>query len=413
MKRRVVITGMGTVNAVGNNQVESWNSLIQGKNGIGPITLFDASAMKVQIAGEVKNLQPELFLDPREIRKLDRSILFALIAAEEAYQQSRLATADFNHDRFGVFVTSGVGGITTIYEESKKAIEKGGDRVSPHFVTNAIINLIGGHIAIKYQAKGPVLPVVTACSSGTNAIGEAYRYIKDGYLDLAFTGGAEAPLNEIGIGGFSSMRALNTTNDINAASIPFDKRRSGFVMAEGAGVLLLEEYEHAVKRHAPILAEIIGYAANSDAYHITAPDETATGVTKCILQALKDADLTIDQIDYINPHGTSTVYNDRMETLALKNVFKEHARHISIGATKSMTGHALGAIGAIEAIICVQAMQHSIIPPTINYQEKDEDCDLDYTPNVAKQRVIRYCLSNSLGFGGHNATLVFKNPNLE
>lgn len=408
MKRRVVITGMGVLTPIGNNVDEMWESLLHGKNGIDKITLFDASKMKVQIAGEIKDLNPEKYLDAREAKRLDRTMILALIAATEAYNDSGLGNADFNHDRFGTFVTSGIGGINTIKEEAIKAYEKGGDRVSPFFVPHSIINLVGGVIAIKFKAKGPNLPVVTACSAGTNAIGEAFRYIRDGYLEVTIAGGSEAPVNELSIGGFASMRALNMNNDPNMASIPFSKNRSGFVVAEGAGVLILEEYEHAIRRGAKIYCEIIGYGSTCDAYHITAPDDTAEGITKSILNALKDAKIEANEIDYINPHGTSTPYNDRLETLAIKQALGEHAYSVNISASKSMTGHALGAIGAIEAIITAKTLVEGIVTPTINLKEKDEECDLNYTVDFPVKRNVKYGLSNSVGFGGQNATLVFK-----
>jgi len=408
MKRRVVITGLGAVTSVGNNVKDTWEAIKAGKNGIDYITLFDTSNMKVKIAGEVKNLNPEDFLDKRDAKRLDRAIIFGLIAAQEAYLQAGLDKARINPYRFGTFMASGIGGLGTINDESRKAYEKGADRVSPFFIPNAIINLIGGHIAIKYQAKGPSLPVVTACSASTNAIGEAFRYIRDGYIDVAFAGGSEAAINELGVGGFTSMKALNMDNDINAASIPFDKRRSGFVMAEGAGVLIIEELEHAKKRGAEILGEIVGYGTTCDAYHITAPDESAEGITSCLLQALADANIKPEHIDYINAHGTSTPYNDRLETLGIKKAFGEHAYHVNISSTKSMTGHALGAVGAIEAVICVKAVQDDLVPPTINLLEPDPECDLNYTPNQALSRTIKYALSNSAGFGGQNAAIIFK-----
>lgn len=408
MKRRVVITGLGAVTPVGNDVESMWDAIKNGKNGIDYIKQFDTSNMKIKIAGEVKDLDPSKYLEPREYRKLDRAILFALVSATQAYSDAKLEETEINRDRFGTFVTSGIGGLGTINNEGKKAYIKGADRVSPFFIPNVIINLVGGNIAIKFKAYGPALPVVTACSAGTNAIGEAFRYIRDNYIDIAFAGGTEAAINELGLGGFTSMRALNSTNDPNNASIPFDKRRSGFVMAEGAGVLILEELEHAKARGAKIYAEIVGYDTTCDAFHITAPDKTARGITRCIQNALKDANITPEMIDYINPHATSTVYNDRLETMGIKNVFGDHAYKINIGATKSMTGHALGAVGAIEAIITVKSINDSIVPPTINYVEKDEECDLNYTPNKAVKRKINYALSNSLGFGGQNAVLVFK-----
>lgn len=408
MKRRVVITGMGTVNAIANNVHSTWEGVKAGKNGIDHVTLFDISRQKPYLAGEVKDLHPEESIPPKEVRRMDRATLLAMVAAEECYRDSRLADADFDHDRFGVFVGSGIGGIWTIQEETRKAYERGVDSISPFFIPNAIVNLIGGNIAIRYQAKGAVIPVVTACSSATNSLGEAFRYIRDGYLELIMAGGAEAAVSEMAIGGFSRMRAITPSLDRERASIPFDKERSGFVVAEGAGILMLEEREHALKRKATIYAEILGYHSNCDAFHITQPDENAEGITKCMNNALVDADLAAEKIEYINPHGTSTFYNDRMESLAIRKVFGAHADKISIGATKSMHGHALGAVGGIETIITVMALEHGIIPPTINYRIPDPECDLDYTPNRAKARPIRYALKNSLGFGGHNATLILK-----
>lgn len=408
MKRRVVITGMGAVTPIGNNVDEMWESLKNGKNGIDKITLFDASTMKVQVAAEVKNLNPDLYLEPKEYRKVDRTMLFALIAATQAYEDSNLKDAVYDSDRFGTFVTSGIGGINTIREEAIKAYEKGGDRVSPFFIPHSIINLVGGIIAIKFQAKGPNLPVVTACSAGTNAIGEAFRYIRDGYLELAFAGGSEAPINELSIGGFASMRALNTSNDPSRASIPFDKDRSGFVVGEGSGVVILEELEHAKKRGAKIYCEVVGYGSTCDAFHITAPEDSAEGITKAIQVALKDGNVKAEDIDYINPHGTSTPYNDKLETLGIKNALGEQAYKVNISGSKSMTGHSLGAVGAIEAIITAKSLQESIVTPTINVLETDPECDLNYTLNKVVKRDMKYGLSNSVGFGGQNAALILK-----
>ncbi len=408
MKRRVVITGMGAVTPIGNNVDEMWESLKNGKNGIDKITLFDASTMKVQVAAEVKNLNPDLYLEPKEYRKVDRTMLFALIAATQAYEDSNLKDAVYDSDRFGTFVTSGIGGINTIREEAIKAYEKGGDRVSPFFIPHSIINLVGGIIAIKFQAKGPNLPVVTACSAGTNAIGEAFRYIRDGYLELAFAGGSEAPINELSIGGFASMRALNTSNDPSRASIPFDKDRSGFVVGEGSGVVILEELEHAKKRGAKIYCEVVGYGSTCDAFHITAPEDSAEGITKAIQVALKDGNVKAEDIDYINPHGTSTPYNDKLETLGIKNALGEQAYKVNISGSKSMTGHSLGAVGAIEAIITAKSLQEGIVTPTINVLETDPECDLNYTLNKVVKRDMKYGLSNSVGFGGQNAALILK-----
>jgi 3-oxoacyl-[acyl-carrier-protein] synthase II len=408
MNRRVVITGMGAVTPVGNTVAETWEAIVNGKNGIGFITQFDTSNCKVKIGGEVKNLDVDKYIDPREARRMDRAAIFALIAATEAYADAGLENAAVDRDRFGVFVTSGIGGMQTINEESRKSHEKGPDRVSPFFVPNAIINLIGGLIAIKYKIHGPNLPVVTACSSGTNSIGEAFRYIRDGYLDIAFAGGTEAPINELGVGGFTAMRALNTSNDPDNACMPFDKRRSGFVIAEGAGVLIVEELEHALKRGAPIYAELLGYGTTCDAYHITAPDESAEGIVKAIKLALNDADVNGDVIDHINAHGTSTPYNDRLETLAIKKALGDHAYKVNISSTKSMTGHSLGATGAIETILTVKAITDGICPPTINYREFDPECDLNFTPNAAVRRDIGFAMNINVGFGGQNAVLILK-----
>ena len=405
--RRVVITGMGAVTSLGNTPEELFENLIEGKNGIAPITHFDASGIKVRIAGEVKNFNPDVYLDPSITRRLDPAFIYALVASKQAYDEAHLPES-INRDRFGVYVSSGIGGLTTIEAEAKKAIERGGDRVSPFFVPNSIINLIGGQIAILFHAQGPNIPIVTACASGNNAIGEAMRAIRDGYLDLAFCGASEAPITTLGVSGFASMRALNTSNDPEAASMPFDKRRSGFVIAEGSGMLLVEELEHAITRGATILGEIVGYGSNCDAYHITSPDPEASGMRKCMELALQDAKIPLDAIDYINAHGTSTVYNDWYETLAIKQVFGPRAYEVPISSTKSATGHSLAAAGAIEAIITTKALQTGMVPPTIHYQEADPVCDLNYTPNVAIHHSMRYAMSNSFGFGGQNAVIILK-----
>ncbi len=408
MEKRVVITGLGVVTPIGNNVKDMWQGVLEGRNGIGEITLFDISQQKPYLAAEVKDLDIADAIPPKEARRMDRTTIFALVAAKEAYEQAGLTEGGFDPERFGTFIGSGIGGLETIYNETKKAVEKGADRLSPFFIPNTIVNLVGGNVAIKYHAKGPSLPIVTACSSATNSIGEAYRYIKHGYVDLAFAGGSEAPVNVLGVGGFSNMRAISPNLDPDRASIPFDKERQGFVIGEGAGLLILEEYEHAKKRNAKILAEIVGYHTNCDAFHITQPDETAESITRCMINAMKDAEIKPEMIDFISPHGTSTFYNDRMETKGIKKAFGDHAYKISIGATKSMHAHSLGAVGGIESAITVMAMRESMVPPTINYKVKDPECDLDYTPNKAKKREIKYALKNSLGFGGHNATIVFK-----
>jgi 3-oxoacyl-[acyl-carrier-protein] synthase II len=408
MKRRVVVTGMGLVSPVGNTVEESFHNLVAGKNGIALITLADPTDWKVKIAGEVKGLNFEDFIDKKEIRRSDRVTNLAIVATEEAYQQAKLEGAEIDRNRLGIFVGSGIGGLNTIWEETRTATLRGQDRISPFFIPNSIINLIGAKIGIRYQAYGPNLPQVTACSAATNSIGEAFRYIRDGYLEIAITGGAEAPINEVGIGGFASLKALNFSNDPEVASVPFDIRRSGFVMGEGAGILILEEYEHAVNRGAEIIAEMVGYGTTSDAYHMTSPDEDARGITSCLLQALQDAHLKPEHIAYINAHGTSTVLNDRLETKGIKQAFGDAAYQLNISSTKSMTGHALGAAGAIETIAVIKALETGLIPPTIHLNQPDPECDLNYTPNVFVRRDMEYAMNVNIGFGGQNAAIIFK-----
>jgi 3-oxoacyl-[acyl-carrier-protein] synthase II len=407
-KRRVVITGMGLVSPVGNDVESSFKALVEGKNGIDFITLYDASNWKVQLAGEVKNLDFEKYIEKKEIKRADRVTNLALVAAHEAFTQSKLDLDKINPFKFGTFVGSGIGGLTTIFEESKVAVTRGQDRISPFFIPNSIINMVGAKIGIKYHAQGPNLPMVTACSAATNSIGEAFRYIRDGYLDLAFAGGAEAPVNDLGIGGFASLRALDTSNDPDYASRPFDKTRAGFVIAEGAGILVMESYEHATQRGAKILSEIVGYGTTADAFHMTAPDEKATGISECIRIALEDAKIKPEDLGYINAHGTSTILNDKLETLGFKNALKDHAYHVQISSTKSMTGHALGAAGAIESIAVIKAIQTSLIPPTIHLKESDPECDLNYTANHFVKKDINYGMNINIGFGGQNAAIIFK-----
>lgn len=410
-KRRVVITGMGLVSPLGNTVEETFSNMIKGVNGIDFITLEDVSSWKVKLAGEVKNLNFEDFLDRKEIKRSDRASNLSMVAMAEASMQSNLTDERIDRNRLGTFVGSGIGGLTTIQEEVSTFATRGQDRMSPFFIPNSIINLIGGKIAIKYHAYGPNLPQVTACSAATNSIGEAFRYIRDGYIDMAITGGAEAPVNGIGVGGFASMKALNTSNDKDRASIPFDIERSGFVIAEGAGIIILEDYDHAVKRGVPILAEVVGYGTTTDAFHMTAPDDEAKGITNCIKMALEDAKIDPQQLGYINAHGTSTLLNDKYETLGIKKALGDHAYKISISSTKSMTGHALGAAGAIESIAVIKALQTGIVPPTINYQKNDPECDLDYTPNVAVKKNLAYGMNINIGFGGQNAAVIFKKVN--
>ncbi|WP_423900512.1 beta-ketoacyl-ACP synthase II [Eggerthia catenaformis] len=408
MKRRVVVTGLGSINAIGHNVAETWESIKNGINGIDTISLFDAGHMKVQLAGEVKNLNLKDYLNPKEARKMDRFTQLGMIASLEAYKDARLNESTINTHRFGVNVSSGIGGLKTIEDNYQKGLEKGFDRVSPFFVPMAISNLASGQIAIAIKAQGMASCPVTACAGGTNAIGEAFRIIRDGYLEIMLAGGCESSITPLGIGGFTAMKALSESHDKNRASIPFDAQRHGFVMGEGAGILILEELEHALKRNAPIYAEIIGYGVSCDAYHMTAPSPNGEGGAYAMDNALKDADIDYHDIDYINAHGTSTLLNDSGETAAIKTVFKEHAKKLFISSTKGNTGHCLGAAGGIEAVICIKALENSYVPATINYQEKDPECDLNITPNKGQALDMHYCMSNSLGFGGHNASIIFK-----
>lgn len=406
--RRVVVTGIGMITPVGNNTSDSWNAVKNGECGIGPITHYDTTGRKVTLAGEVKGYDPAATIDPKELRKMDRFVQFAMTAASEAVEASGIDFASENTERAGVIISSGIGGFATIQSEIIKGNEKGYDRVSPYFIPQIISNMAAGQIAIKYGLNGMCSCVVTACAGGTNAIGDAFHRIRDGYEDVMLCGGTEACITEIGIGGFTSMRALHTGNDPKRASIPFDKDRSGFVMGEGAAVLILEEEEHAKKRGANIYGEVVGYGANCDANHITAPLEDGSMAAKCLTLALNDANVKPEDIDYINAHGTSTHLNDSGETKAIKLAFSEHAKKLMVSSTKSMTGHLLGAAGAVEASFSVLALKDGFVPATIGYENFDEECDLDIVPNVGRNKDIRYAVSNSLGFGGHNACLVFK-----
>lgn len=406
--RRVVVTGIGMITPVGNNTSDSWNAVKNGECGIGPITHYDTTGRKVTLAGEVKDYDPAATIDPKELRKMDRFVQFAMTAASEAVEASGIDFASENTERAGVIISSGIGGFATIQSEIIKGNEKGYDRVSPYFIPQIISNMAAGQIAIKYGLNGMCSCVVTACAGGTNAIGDAFHRIRDGYEDVMLCGGTEACITEIGIGGFTSMRALHTGNDPKRASIPFDKDRSGFVMGEGAAVLILEEEEHAKKRGADIYGEVVGYGANCDANHITAPLEDGSMAAKCLTLALNDANVKPEEIDYINAHGTSTHLNDSGETKAIKLAFSEHAKKLMVSSTKSMTGHLLGAAGAVEAGFSVLALKDGFVPATIGYENFDEECDLDIVPNVGRNKDIRYAVSNSLGFGGHNACLVFK-----
>ena len=408
MKRKVVITGMGAVTPIGNTAADSWAAARQGVCGIAPITHYDTSAQKAKLAGEVKDLDPSLWVDKREMRKMDRVTQLAMVAAAQAMADSGLNMENEDAARCGVIVSSGIGGLSTIESEHSRGLEKGFDRVSPHFIPMVITNMSAGHIAIRYGFKGMCSCPVTACASGSNAIGDAFRQIRDGYADVMLCGGTEASITPLGIGGFTSLKALHTGTDPLRASIPFDAERSGFVMGEGAGILILEEYEHAKARGAKIYAELAGYAANCDAHHITAPAPGGEGAARCMTLAMADAGVAPQEVGYINAHGTSTPLNDAGETAAVKAVFGEHAYKLAVSSTKSMTGHMLGAAGAVEAIFTALALRDRFLPATIHYQVPDPACDLDCVPNQGREADIRYALSNSLGFGGHNGTLLFK-----
>ena len=416
MKRRVVITGMGTINPIGKSVEETWKSVEEGKCGIDQITAYDVSERKVKLAGEVKDPGFEDVIDKKDLRKMDRYTKLAIMAAEEAMKDAgflpegaeKAVISEEDRAHFGVIASSGIGGISTIENEQMRGVERGFDRVSPHYIPTAISNMAAGHIAIRYGLRGMCSCVVTACASSSNAIGDAFRNVRDGYEDIMLCGGAEAAITPLSIGGFTSMKALTTQTDPKRASIPFDKERSGFVMGEGAGMLVIEEYEHAKKRGAKIYGEIVGYGVSCDAYHITAPTPDGSGAAACMKKAIKDAGIEPKDIDYINAHGTSTPMNDKGETAAIKLAFKDAAKDLKISSTKAMTGHLLGASGAVEAVITMKSICESYIPPTINYSVPDEECDLNIVPNEGIHEEIRYAMSNSLGFGGHNASLVFK-----
>lgn len=408
MKTRVVITGLGAVTPLGNDAATFWDAIKAGRCGIDTITAFDLTGFKATLAAEVKGFNPEERMDKKEAKRMDRYCQFALAAAEEAYQDAGLDRAELDRDRFGVIVGSGIGGLLTIEEQHSRLVEKGPGRVSPFFIPMAISNMAAGNIAIKLGARGICTCIVTACATGTHSIGEAFHKIRNGEADVILSGGAEAPVTPLAVAGFTSMTALSTSNDPARASIPFDKDRDGFVMGEGAGILIVESLEHARKRRARIYAEIVGYGATCDAYHMTAPSPGGEGGARAMKIALADAGIVPADIAYINAHGTSTPYNDQFETEAIKTVFGETAYKIPVSSTKSMTGHLLGAAGAIEAIVCAKAVQEDFIPPTVGHRCGDDVCDLDYVPNAGRQTTVNYALSNSLGFGGHNATIIIK-----
>ena len=407
-KRRVVITGLGTVNPTGNTVAESWAAVKQGVCGVGPITLYDTSNSKTKLAAEVKNFDPAAVLDKRECRKMARFTQFALTAAIEAMADAGIKMEQEDAARFATIVSAGIGGLPNMEEEHAKGEQKGFDRVSPFFVPMTIANMAAGQIAIRFGLKGYCYAPVTACAGGTNAIGDAFHRIRDGYEDLAIAGGAESCISPLGVGGFTSMKALTTATDPNRASIPFDAERGGFVIGEGAGLLVLEELEHAKARGARIYAEVVGYGTNCDAHHITAPAPGGVGGAACMQLALADAGLAPEAIGYINAHGTGTPLNDSCETAAIKAAFGGHADKLRISSTKSMTGHLLGAAGGVEGVFTALALHEGFLPATINLQQPDPACDLDYIPNQGVAEQVEYALSDSLGFGGHNAAVIFK-----
>ena len=407
-RRRVVITGLGAVTPIGLTATESWRAVKDGVCGVAPITQFDPTGMKVQLAAEVKGFVPENYMSKPEAKRMARFTQLAVVSAKEALENAGFTLDEAEADRCGVIVSSGIGGLFLTEAEHDKGKEKGWDRVSPFYIPMGICNMAAGQIAIHTGFRGMCSCPVTACTGGTNAVGDAFHYIRDGYADGMLCGGTEASLTPLAIGGFTSMKALSQNPDPKRASIPFDAERSGFVMGEGAGILLLEELEHALARGAKIYAEIVGYGATCDAYHMTAPRPDGSGGAKAMAMALADGGAAPEEVGYINAHGTSTQLNDAGETAAVKAVFGEHAYHLAISSTKSMTGHMLGAAGAVEAIFTALALRDGFLPATINYQVPDPACDLDVVPNQGRQADIRYALSNSLGFGGHNGTLLFK-----
>lgn len=410
MERRCVITGLGAVTPLGNTVEEYWNGLKNGVCGIDYIKKFDTTDYKVKIAAEIKNFNPEQYMTKKDVKRNDLFAIYALAAGVQAFEDSKLDMEKEDADRIGVIVGSGVGGLMTMEDQVKRLTDKGPSRVSPLFITMTIGNMAAGNIAIRVGAKGVCEDIVTACATGTNAIGTAFRNIKHGYLDACIAGGAEGAICGIGVAGFTNLTALSTEEDPKKACRPFDKERNGFVMGDGSGILVLEELEHALARGAKIYGEVVGYGATADAYHVTLPEPTGEGAAKAMKFAMQEAGITPEQVGYINAHGTSTHANDVGETKAIKLAMGEEcAKNIPISSTKSMTGHLLGAAGAIEAIACVKALEESFLPPTINYHTPDEECDLDYIPNVGREaKEAEYALSNSLGFGGHNGVLCFK-----
>jgi 3-oxoacyl-[acyl-carrier-protein] synthase II len=408
-KTRVVVTGLGAVTPLGNSVPEYWRAICEGRSGVGPITRFDPKRLDARIAAEVKGFDPLKVIEKKELKKLDLFIQYALAAGVEAVEDAKVDFSQVDPTRAGALVGSGIGGILSILEWHRVLLEKGPGRISPFFIPSLIVNMASGQLSIRYKLKGPNSSVVTACATGNHAIGDAFKIIQRGDADLMVAGGSEAIIDELPIGGFAQMKALSTRNDEPArASRPFDADRDGFVAGEGAGIVVLENAEHARRRGAHIYAEIVGYGMTADAYHMTAPDPDGDGAVRAMAGALRDGGVRPEDVGYVNAHGTSTPYNDRTETLAIKLVFGDHARRLAVSSTKSMTGHLLGAAGGIEAIVTVLALQQGILPPTINYETPDPECDLDYVPNVARKAEVELALSNGFGFGGTNATLAFR-----
>lgn len=409
MERRVVITGVGAITPIGKTVEEAWEAIQNKECGIDAITLFDSTNFKTKLAAEVKEYESQEYFEKKQAKRLDRCSQFAMISAREALKDSGINAENTNLDQVGIFVSSGIGGLITIEEQARINVEKGNKRVSPMFIPTAICNMPAGNIAMELGLKGESISIVTACASSTHAIGEAYKTIKHGYEDAVLAGGTEASICGLGIAGFENMKALSSSEDKTRASIPFDKERNGFVMGEGAAMLVLEELEHAQKRGAKIYAEVIGFGATTDAYHITSPDPEGNGAAKAMKRAMEEAKVQPEEIDYINAHGTSTHLNDATETIAIKKALGEVAsQKVKVSSTKGNTGHLLGAAGAIEAIFCVKAIQDQIIPPTINYKVPDEECDLDIVPNEVVTTKVETVMSNSLGFGGHNASIILR-----
>ncbi len=408
-KRRVVVTGLGMITPIEIGVKKSWEGICNGKSGIGLITKFDANGFETRIAGEVKNFNPENFISKKDIKKMDLFIQYAIASSKMAIEDSGLVINEENAERVGVLVGAGIGGLSTIERYHKVLLESGPKKLTPFFIPMLIINLASGYISIYLGAKGPNNSSVTACATGTHSIGDAFKIIQRGDADVMIAGGTEAVITPLAVGGFSAMKALSKRNDEpEKASRPFDKDRDGFVIAEGSGIVILEELEFATKRKARIYAEVCGYGMTADAYHITAPAPDGDGAARCMRMALKDAGVSYEEVDYINAHGTSTYYNDINETVAIKSVFKEHSKKIQISSTKSMVGHMLGAAGGVEAILTILSIYNGIIPPTINYETPDPECNLDYVPNIARETKVAVAMSNSFGFGGTNATLLFK-----